>query len=399
MRRLIASAAMVTVMAGSVAFGQLVEKQSNHVYNPAFTVSAYALSPAQEAMYSSTDDSMSVFWKAWDMQPSPNMQRGELKWNDNYTWGDAATGLDDVGFNARFAYGVQGVYILFEVNDNNYVGYQNPNDYENDGVEFLAAKYSAEALYGQNTQLRCLDDAIYPNQALFEFFQIQIRYGLKLLEPVTTFSLNYWDPSQLGTSNCNLGPGGVMLYNRQTSMLDNAEKIQAEILEPNDTWHRQEWLIPWASWGGPNPTIMTQRNQGEKLAILFGYNDLDVGQTQPTGLRWRRADPWSEPDVANNKSFDCWGDLAFDATLLSKIQAVNSACADNLDCLQSVRVGNPIAMRPADRIAKTEYFSVNGQRLNMVNGKLKAAAGTMVLQKITQANGKTMTLRTPVAAR
>ena len=299
------------------------------------------------------------------------------------------------------------MYVLYEVNDNNYVGYVLDVDYGNDGVEFMGAKYSAQTLYGANpisTYLRCANNATNPNQALLEFFQIQIRFGLKNLEPVTTFSINYWDPGQLATTSCALGNGGngVILYNRTTPMVGNQYGIQAEILEPNDTWHRQEWLIPWATWGGPNVTTMAQRNQGEKLAITFGYNDLDAGQSDYTALRWRRSDPWNAgggDPANNNQSWDCWGDLAFDVSLLSKLQAVNNTCADNLNCLVNVRAGNPIALRPADRIAKTEYYSVNGQRLNTVNGKVKAAAGTMVLQKITQANGKTMTLRMPVAAR
>jgi len=387
------------------SFAQPVPQQSDHIYNEAFTVRAYALSPLQEAMFNASDDgSTSLFWLAWDETPYTNMERAILRWNDNFTRGTEATGPDDVSFNARFAYGAKGVYALFEVNDNNHIRNGTLQDYENDAVEFLCAKYSAQAMYDATPvpYLRCINNIAYPNQALPEFIRLRIGFGLLNSEAMTTFSLDYWDSLQLTTTSCALGNGegnGVIENHPGIPLVGNAYGTEAKVLEAYNTWHRQEWFIPWAAWGGPNGAPVGRRSMGQRLAIAFGYNDFDPGQASATVLRWRRADLWSGGDPNNNnQSFDCWGDLLFDTTLISKLRdAGYSNCSDDLYCLWIPHVDNPIVKHSATTTVSTEYYSVDGRRLRVANGKVKAAVGSVVLRRITQANGKTVTIRVPVA--
>jgi hypothetical protein len=378
-----------------MANGQAVTTQYDHIYNPAFVVKAFHLTPTQEQDFDEGDGKMSKFWYAWEQTGvlKGTGDKAVLDWSENKTWGDDATGQNDVGFNIRFAYGAAGIYLLFECFDDNYVPAILGQKYVNDGLELFAETKSATELYNNAAaNFPCLDAPLpaFANQLTSRYFQIQVPFGGD--EQTEFFSWNYWNPSLIGSTTCLPGSSGegFILYDRERSIISSrALGVMIEILPQEGSWRRSEWRIPWGQWGAPNVVggLGAELTPGNSIAICFGYNDLDEGMEQPTALRWRKADPYSNDN--NGHSADAWGDLKFDASIDDLLAAAGLTYGG-----MALPVRNPlIKTLRTTSAAKTEFYSVNGRKLDIAAARASLPASALVLRKSTLADGRVVTSR------
>ncbi len=387
---------LILVMAATATFAQ-TDKSTSHTYDGNYQIKAYELTTALEDSFDITDGQMSRFWYAW-VNEDLALEKAVLNYEDHFSHGTNASSPSDVTVNFRFAYGTAGVYMLMEVRDDNWVGEEIQPEYQNDAVEFFAETHSAQELYQDQTLMPCIDDLTTPHQLTQSYFQVQVRFGGS--QQIDEMSLNWWKPNH-APANCEPGNtgDGLVQYNRDVTFADAEGQygIKVEILQTSDAWRRQEWLIPWSIWGGPNGGL-SGVPATNRVAIAFGYNDYDIGQgDEATSLRWRKADPYSHSEGDNPVSYDAWGDLVFSEGLQTILDNANCTWDDE-NCIPSptIRDISGIA-RNGKNIARTEYFSLSGQKIKTTDGQRIAPKSSLVLKKVTFTDKSSVTVKVPFA--
>ncbi len=369
MNRLFAGIA-VTIMVLSLT----VDAQKE--YDAAYTVKAYALSEAQEAEYDQSDWRLTKFWRAWEADGA-NLDEVVLT-GENCAWGacSPAPGGADVTYKIRMAYGANGVYVLHEITDDSWQDICLPNEYENDGVEFMTDAHSASELYEDQAALYIHSDY----EITKSFTQIQIMFGGE--SPVEDFLLTMPEPG--------ITVGGS--YEGQEEFLEHEEKQIAETnevlikvlyYEATPNVRRQEWLVPWGIWGGNG---VGEQSEGDKLAVTFGYNDLDecAQGAQPHALRWRNnADPYSIGGTVGS-----WGDVEFAGELPSTEAEEKFAKADN----PVIEQPEPNSVMPRSvrgfnatqaQAVNTQYFTLKGQRIPSRQLSRMPATSVLIRRAVT----------------
>ncbi len=317
-------------------------------YDPAFTMKAYRLSAEQEQSFSGSDSKPSGFWAIWDVEGA-DLDEVTLT-GENCAWGACSPvpDEDDVTYTIRLAWGEKGVYILHTVSDDTWADLYPPcMNYDNDVVELYTDGHSARELYENQVQLYIHSDY----EITKSFTGIQIMLGGD--SPAEDFLLTTPEPG--------ITVGGS--YEGQAEFLDHEAKV---IAESNEVMFKflyygetpdvrgQEWLVPWGTWGGDG---VGMPSEGDKLAVTFGYDDLDgIGQgVQPHVLRWRnRADPFSI-----GSSVGSWGDVEFAGTLLQPEASVDTEPQERGTGPSPVRNLND----PAAAHAGAHYYTPQGRRV------------------------------------
>jgi hypothetical protein len=355
-----------------------------HGYNNVPAIKAYHLSAAQEAQFSNADNKRSCFWLAWELPTATRLDSAMTEGGAaNTGWGPIET-PDDETVIVKMAWGTAGLYVLYQVIDDAWIGYVSPIDYENDCCELFLDPHSAQALYGAGTPYFTAVDI---SQLTETYDQFQIRFGGN--EPVEQFSLNWWNPSVVGTG-CTQPPQCV-LYQRNLTFpeADLTWGMKIEIIPPagNETnIRRQEWMIPWALYGQP-PGKATPPAESDRLAMCYGYNDRDDGlEPSASAIRWRNAsDPYTtaiDPSTSLTTTVDSWGEVQFvgDLNTAANVtdQQINQACID-------VGCKHPLvnAMKQF-KVQNTQYFTLAGQRVSNLN---TVPSRTIVLERSVLSNG------------
>jgi hypothetical protein len=314
--RRIKSSLLMTAAVSLLAAQPRTDAVMSHVATGVPVLKAYLLTPQQEACFSRTDGQKTFFWNAWDQNAQLDRAVVQGK-QDNLCWGPVPNNTDDCEISVKAAYGSRGVYLLFEVKDNVWLGFVDVIDYVNDAVEVYTEQHSSSDLYNNPTLFKAIDIS----QLTETYMQLQIRFGGT--DPVQQFSYNYYNPASVGSPLTN--PPIFVLYNRNITF-DEAEQaygLKVELLPViagSENIRKQEWLIPWGIWGGPNGTpLSTNPAPGTKLAFTFGYNDKDlVDEPLASAIRWKNA---AEPYTTGTKSdgttttVDSWGDMEFTSSL------------------------------------------------------------------------------------
>ncbi len=284
-----------------------------------FTLQAYALTPDQEAnfMLNKTGlfiDKKSCFWDAWNKLPT--LSKVVLD-SASFAYGVDPLGPHDCTISMRCAYGAAGAYFLFQVIDDNFSITDASQWYRNDVVELYLADKSASTLYANpiSSFVKPYYQQIGPGIA-----QFQIGYGGKDPGLIKTFNYNYFNDFT-----------NAFVLNNSYAFSDAEQNLGIRVglvtNTGNPTLREQEWFIPWSVWSGPTRGVPPQ-HKGNRLAMTFGYNDLDAPDTLPTAIRWRNnADPFmADTDVVSPSgdsinSVDSWGDILFGDLLNDKLIA------------------------------------------------------------------------------
>lgn len=270
---------------------------------------AYGLPADQEEQFSATDGQLAPFWSRIDAERDSLL----LTPRDHASAGAAFNRVrsHECNVRVRAAYGADGLYLLWEVNDDNDVPW--PNEFA--GTENEQFYHNFDAV-----------DMLLDRLPLAEMIRPENR-GLFLTRhfALTGTTRQY----QVACGTADTPPAGLVRslgdpWDFHGTYLTFAQArqhygLEIEILRPAHFQKAQEWFIPWSEVGGGFPE---QPPAATRFCFSAGFNDRDEGEHFPPGvtssggsvqasnaLRWiDRADPWSASPDRDPPPFH-WGEI------------------------------------------------------------------------------------------
>jgi len=255
---------------------------------------AYGLTAEMEKQFSSMDNKVSDFWNLIDEKKDFIDQTAKK----NATQGANFNGVltHDCNMKVKAAYGSDGLYLLFEVNDDNDVAYpnsftgtENEQFYLNfDVIDILIDNRTPENIgKPENADLRVSRE----NGLSLTTRQYQVACGTKK-EPVKGFKRSFAEPWDFNSTFYTFDEARMQLG------------LEIENVKIDFYNKAQEVFIPWSEYGAgfaSEPEALT------RMSFTAGYNDRDEGEHFPPGksssgsfvnasnsIRWiDKKDPWS----------------------------------------------------------------------------------------------------------
>jgi hypothetical protein len=355
----------------------------------AYTTLAYELTKEQEEWFDIADNVPARFWRTWEAVPDAGQLYLDHN-NPHVSSGEPVNSKEDANVTLRFAYGNKGLYVFFEVVDDDWAPVLTDASYafwQFDVCDLYLSQYGANEMYSNAGEY---------------FFNLRYsQFGLGTAQMLVSFGGNepvdffYYNVAGEPTKE-DPGPSNFLSFNKST--FDDAKVtwgIEIEILPPQkgeENIRRQEWMIPWSSIGGLPGT--TRRQVGDRLAFAGGYNDLDLTAIKPSRLRWRNgADPYyhcgglQDDGTYEGRSIDSWGDILFDKKL-------DDLLADNNVQMPEGWSNNPTngarhSLRQRSprfaAAARLQHFTPGGR---LIHGTARTNSG-IAIERVT-VNGKTV---------
>ncbi|MBD3421276.1 MAG: hypothetical protein GF398_14265 [Chitinivibrionales bacterium] len=375
------------------AQGTIPASAFNRTADPTKVVKAYFLSEDMEKCFDhDAANDNTCYWDAYD---AATLDQGAATVAGAGTWsyGPQPDNDEDGSCTIKALYGKKGLYLLYEVTDNDFVDILDQNHpYGNDGVELYLDPNSPAELYGPNSPFI----NVSANQLTPQWIQIQVRMGGA--NPVEDFRITSFDPTMAGQDLSNAYH--FHFWNVQTITFADAQiekNLYIKIVDQSSNVKTQEWGFPWTFLG------TNQKQQGDQISFTFGYNDHDNGQTEFTALRWRNfADPYSErtSPAGVQSSVDTWGAIEFAGNLADAVAAAGgtfTACAacpdENPIPDPNMAVHQPLLNLGSanSKVKNVRYFNLHGRQLQIVNNKIQAPANTLIIRRVLFENGTIQT--------
>lgn len=270
---------------------------------------AYGLNADMEKQYSGTDGKVSDFWsqigEGYDII---NMTQRKNAAN-GATFKRVIT--NDCNMKVKAAYGADGLYILFEVNDdkdaawpNKFTGTENEQFYSNfDAVDFLIDSRDIKNISDPAQKMKFVS----PH---FAFTQTTTQYQV---------AMGNEEEKPLGLKVSTPDPWDMNAVYWSFVDLAKYKGIQIENVKTDYFFKAQEWFIPWTSLG---EDIKSEPDANTRFAFSPGYNDRDEGEHMPPGfdasggsvkssnfLRWiNSSNPWGASPKRSKAPYN-WGEI------------------------------------------------------------------------------------------
>lgn len=282
------------------------KKISSTAPNPTDSVLvSYGLTAKLERQFASDDNKVSDFWKLIDADKDVLELTQRRNGTEGATFNFVLT--HDCNMTVKSAYGANGVYFLFIINDDNdvawdntFVGTETEQFYLNfDAVDMLLDSKSIEEMADPDAKDMFMSRGF---GLTFTTRQYQIACGKEKERP-SGFKRSLSDPWDF--------------YSQYFTFEDAKAQLGMEVENIKlDYFHKaMEVFIPWSEYGGG---FDSEPAAGTRLAFTAGFNDRDEGEHFPPGrtssggsvkasnaLRWiGKTDPWG----SNKKPFG-WGEL------------------------------------------------------------------------------------------
>ncbi len=263
----------------------------------------------------------------------------------------------------------EALYIFFEVQDNVWVDWTDPNSYGDDSVDMYFDEMSGEEVWN------CTDCHAAPYGARMSYNTQQFQVFMGASSVPTELRMSYYDEASYSWVHRD----GLNVF----TFDEIKEKIglEVEVVETDATHKVQEWKFPWTGIGGGGLTDGTDIG-GRLLAFAGGYNDKDGDNDQPHKLRWPGPrDPWltADHETLGNQ----WGDLKVPEGIV--VGAEDSVLP---------RAGRVTAA--ALEGASTQMYTLTGQRVTgerLSNG----TAASLLVQRQVLKDGSVVTNRMHIA--
>jgi hypothetical protein len=249
---------------------------------------------------------------------------------------DAFSGDNDAQLVLKAAASDEGLYFYCEAVDDAWVQPVSGNDrWQYDAVDLYIDTMTSQEII--NCGDLCLVNPTFGWALTFSSQQFQVNMGANGVLP-EGFNFQYYDAIFWDWVNNNVSFANVgILYSG----------MFMKVWEVSATQKAQEWYLPW-KWVGnrglnldvPVGTIAEDR----QFAFAGGYNDLDGDAAAVNCLRWQGTPAVSDPYAGVAAA--TWGNFQVTEQLTTK----------NLNRLNT-RVAKDA------KVAKTEYFTLKGQRL------------------------------------
>jgi hypothetical protein len=289
--------------AGSRNAGKIVESTSPDPVDSVLV--AYGITAGLEEQFSSNDHKLSDFWDLFDEKKDHIQLTQRQNAKSDAAFNSVLT--HDCNMTVKAAYGADGIYLLFEINDDNdvawpnkLVGTENEQFYLNfDAVDVLMDSRSIEAIVKPENRGTFVSRSFGLTATTRQY---QIACGTEKERP-TGFKRGLADPWD---------------FHSTYFTLDEAKErfgIEVENVKVDHFYKAQEVFIPWSEYGDG---FASEPDAGIRLGFTAGFNDRDDGEHLPlgvtssggsvkasNGLRWiGNTDPWgsSKPPFA-------WGEI------------------------------------------------------------------------------------------
>jgi hypothetical protein len=291
---------------------------SKHAGKPRSAVSAdpgdsvlvsYGLTAELESQFSSVDGKVTGFWSLI----SENLDQIHLTARNNAKEGSSFNFVltHDCNMSVKSAYGADGIYLLFEVNDDNDVAW--PNRLVGTENEQFYLNFDAVDVLMDSRSVSSICDPANIGMFFTRGFgltvttkQYQIACGTAKERP-TGFVRSLPDPWDMAA---------------RYYTFEEAKKrfgLEIENIKTDYFYKVQEVFIPWSEYGGGLPG---EPDAGTRLGFAAGFNDRDEGEHFPPGvntsggsvhasnaIRWiGRTDPWGA-GPAHSKPPYAWGEI------------------------------------------------------------------------------------------
>jgi len=289
--------------AGSKNVNQIITATSP---NPEDSVLvAYGLNAEQEKQFSASDQNLSAFWTLIDEHKDyiKLTQRGNAA--PDATFNFVLT--HDCNMIVKAAYGADGIYLLFEINDDNDVAW--PNEFAGTENEQFYLNFDAVDVLMDSRSVASICQS--ENKNIF----VSRSFGLTSTTRQYQIACGTQDERPSGFKRALADPWDFYATYFTFETARYRFGIEVENIKTDHFYKAQEWFIPWSEYGGDLPG---EPDAGTRLSFSPGYNDRDEGEHFPPGvtssggsvkasnaLRWiGKTNPWgsSKPPYA-------WGEI------------------------------------------------------------------------------------------
>jgi hypothetical protein len=277
-----------------------------------WVLKSYRISASQEASFA-RDGILSPFWSVWDRTNSGGA--ASLDYIDMTTtqnaWctdGGSFSGPDDAELIVRSAYGANGLYLYFEVHDDNW----QDGTGESNALDFMLDTMSSREIRECNP-LSCLVQPSWSWSLTPHSIQFQVTTGGGSVP--SNIRVNYFD-------GANMYWGNEPIANLATTY----GGANIDVVVPRQSVRVLEMYIPWA-WVGANGGVGSLPAEGRDIALYAGYLDIDAGQSTlaNTDLVWREKSPYNScQDMSPPHDFcNAWGDIQIAGPLPTDSGSIN----------------------------------------------------------------------------
>jgi hypothetical protein len=276
---------------------------------------AYGLTQEQEKRFSAQDNKVSDFWSLIDETKDFIHLTARHNSKEGSTFNFVLT--HDCNMTVKAAYGADGIYLLFDINDDNDVAW--PNKFAGTENEQFYLNYDAVDVLMDSRSVASICDPDNMDKFVTKHFgltfttrQYQIACGTQK-EKALGFQRSLANPWDFNDT----------YYTFEDARIQFGLKIENI---KTDHFHKaQEWFIPWSEYGGG---FDSEPDAGTRMGFAAGFNDRDEGEHFPpgvtssggsikasNGIRWiGKSDPWGCGPQGGSPPYN-WGEIELGSML------------------------------------------------------------------------------------
>jgi hypothetical protein len=270
---------------------------------------SYGLNADQERNFSIDDGITSPFWNLIDekrdminMNPRQNAPRGEAF---------SFVLTHDCKMTVKSAHGTHGLYLLFEIMDDNDVAW--PNRLTGTETEVFYYNFDAVDVLLDSRSIQSIADS--SNDHMF------LSPGFALTTTSKQYQVACGTPKERPEGFKRTTPEPWDFHSTYYTFKEAADSrfVQIELLTGDHFFKAQEWFIPWSEIGAG---FKEEPDLGTRMGFSPGYNDRDAGEHFPPGvnasggsvksansLKWiGKSNPWAHSYLRDESPYG-WGEL------------------------------------------------------------------------------------------
>ena len=270
---------------------------------------SYGLTPELEKQFSSGDNKVSGFWNLINDDLDYIRLTARKNAKDGSTFNFVLT--HDCNMSVKSAYGADGIYLLFEVNDDNDVAW--PNELAGTENEQFYLNFDAIDVLMDSRSVEKISD---PDNIDW-FFQ----RGFGLTVTTKQYQIACGTQKERPTGFVRSRPDPWDMAARYYTFDEAKRKLGLEVenIKTDYFFKAQEIFIPWSEYGGG---LVKEPDARARLGFAAGFNDRDMGEHFPPGVntsggsvhasnsvRWiGKKDPWGASPLRSKPPY-AWGEI------------------------------------------------------------------------------------------
>jgi hypothetical protein len=270
---------------------------------------SYGLTPELEKQFSSGDNKVSGFWNLIDEELDYIRLTARKNAKERSQFNFVLT--HDCNMTVKSAYGADGIYLLFEINDDNDVAW--PNELVGTENEQFYLNFDAVDVLMDS---RCVEEISDPDN-IDLFFQ----RGFGLTVTTKQYQIACGTGKERPTGFIRSRPDPWDMSARYYAFDEAKTKLGLEVenIKTDYFFKAQEIFIPWSEYGGG---LEKEPEANTRLGFAAGFNDRDKGEHFPPGVntsggsvhasnavRWiGNTDPWGASPIRNKPPY-AWGEI------------------------------------------------------------------------------------------